>query len=701
MSLDREALRVRLRSLFLDELEQHVVILNRGLIALEKKVAGEATSELVNELFRSAHSLKGAAHAAAVEPVAMLCHGLEAALARRRDGHPETGSETLELLFEAVDLVAAAGRHLRETGDIADIADLSVSPLVRSLVDGPDSARREHRPPPVRSWSTVPAEVAARESAGEVEPPSVREPERPSPAAVRVPAARLQALLNRAGEVLLACEGMHIVAAASGSPGALAADRSLASAQQALTEAVRQAGMVPFAEACSGLDRVTRDVAAAAGKQARLAVRGDDVEIDRPILEGLREPLLHLVRNAVDHGIELPDIRADAGKEVAGTVTVEASLQGATVAVTVSDDGRGIDKGAVRAAAVRRGISPDADPDVDVLDLVFTPGLSTAPLVTDVSGRGVGLDAVRVGVEALGGSVAIESREGAATSVTIQVPVTRSVIRVVMVAAGREILAMPTSAIVRFVRAREADLRRTDDRTLLLLGDRLVPVAWLCDALEVDGKSSEGSSSLDGVVLDGPGGETVLVVDRLLAEREAVVKPPPARLSGLPGILGATILESGRVVLVVNPATAVRMATARPTHRLVTFAADGPLRSRRVLLVDDTMTTRSLERSILEAAGYEVVIAVDGVHALEVLEAQAQGDVDAVVSDVNMPRMDGLALCKAVRSSTRFPDVPVVLVTSLASEEDRRRGAEAGADAYIAKSEFEQSLLLNTLDRLL
>ncbi|HUR18300.1 MAG TPA: response regulator [Acidimicrobiales bacterium] len=686
MSLDREALQVRLRALFLDELEEHVIVLNRGLVTLEQGSTGPDFIELVNQMFRSAHSLKGAAQAAAVKPVATLCHALEAALSGLRDRRAMPEDFALDPLFQAIDVLTAAGRELRDGGDASE---LPISPILRSL-----SANDAGRP------DEVPAGTGGRTTTG---PTTETAPaaSQPAQAGIRVPAARLEALLSRAGEVLLACEGMHGLAAAAASAEASAADRVLLSAQNALADALRQAGMVPFSEACAGLDRVTRDVATAAAKQALLVVKGGDVEMDRPILDGLREPLLHLVRNAVDHGIEAPQVRVAAGKQASGTVELEAVLRGAMVAVTVADDGAGIDAEAVRAAAASLGISHDHDDNEILLDLVFAPGVSTAPLLTEVSGRGVGLDAVRTGVEALGGSVVIGSSPGAGSCVTLLVPVTRSVARVVLVACGQEMAALPVSAVVRMTRFSTDDLRVVDDRAMLMLDDRLVPVAWLADTLGTDGGRAVAGSSSSGVVVETPGGVAVLVVDELIAEQEAVIKPPAVRLSGLPGILGTTILPTGQVVVVVNPATCVRRET-RPTATFpVPDAAGEASRPRRVLLADDTLTTRTLERSILENAGYEVVVAVDGQSALDLLQAEAGAEVDAVVSDVNMPRMDGLSLCAAVRSSTRLRHLPVVLVTSLASENDRRLGVEAGADAYIAKSEFDQSMLLDTLARLL
>lgn len=582
MTTDRDGLRSRLRSLFLDELDEHVLVLNRGLVTLEQGVTATRAGELVNELFRSAHSLKGAAQAAAVEPVAAICHGLESALADVRDRGPEAEIPALQPLFQAVDALATAGRRMREDGDISQ---LPVAGIVRALSAAAGNGGGGRRPggldAPVRAWpgAAGPEPVAAAPAA-----PATRQ------AVARVPAARLEALLGGSGEILLACEGVHAAVAGSPAPEIASAARVLASAQRALTDAVRQAGVVPFGEACAGLDRVVRDVARATGRQVCLVVVGGDVELDRPIVEALRDPLLHLVRNAVDHGIEPPQARASAGKEPTGSLTVAASVEGDRVAVTVSDDGSGVDADAVRAAAARRGMGAPVGPETEVIgDLVFAPGVSTAPLLTEISGRGVGLDAVRTAVEALGGSVALESTAGAGTCVTMLVPVTRSVMRVLLVTAGGATFALPTSGVGRIVRATAQDLRSTAGRTVLAVDGHLLPAAWLIDAVGT-GRGPERATTLDGVVVDAAGGEAILVVDGVVAEQEAVIKPPPARLAGLAGVLGATILPGGRVVVVVNPTTIVRLALERA--RPPVEATEAPPRARRVLLVDDTLTTK-------------------------------------------------------------------------------------------------------------
>ncbi|MBW3614807.1 MAG: response regulator [Actinobacteria bacterium] len=730
MTVDREALRRRLRALFVDELDEHVGLLNRGLLTLEQGSPAAEVNEVVNELFRSAHSLKGAARAAEVRPVETVCHRLEDVLARMRDGSLSPGAN-LDPLFRAVDFVAGAGRQLRESGEVS-------AEHVAEVVEGLAAVDRT---PPARP------RAAPREQADVSE----AHPERPTPAAapggdggsVRVAAGRLETLLNQAGEVLLAGQRVHRLAgqvssatevllshreawgaarAAVPRPGAgheatgmeqvgvvlkevgdllvevarsaNETDRHLSGTAQALVEGVRQVRMLPLAHACEGLPRTARDLARVQHKEVRVELEGTDVELDRPVLEGLREPLLHIVRNAVDHGIELPEDRRRAGKPSVGRVAIACRLNRGNVVVTVTDDGGGVDAGALRLAAERRGVEVAGDDPSALVELAFVPGVSTSVMVTEFSGRGVGLDAVRARVEALGGSVAISSAPGEGTEVSLQLPLTLSAVRVLLVAVGDDVFALPSSAVSRLIRVPAADLRFIEHRPVLLLDGHAVPVLHLGQALGLE-EPKATAAVLESVLVDFAAGQALLAVDSLLMEEEVVMKPVGKRLAGLAAVLGATILPTGRVVMILNPAACARAGLGRGAT--LPSRTHEEARPTRVLLVEDTITTRALERSILEAAGYQVAVAVDGADGWRLLQEEG---ADLVVSDVNMPRMDGLALCEAVRSSSRFRELPFVLVTSLASEEDRRRGVEVGADAYIVKGDFDQGLLLETIERL-
>jgi two-component system, chemotaxis family, sensor kinase CheA len=413
----------------------------------------------------------------------------------------------------------------------------------------------------------------------------------------------------------------------------------------------------------------------------------------------LDDVLRHLVRNAVDHGIETPAERAAAGKPPVGTITVTAGLRSGGIEIAVDDDGRGVDAKAVREAAHRLDSSLDfleLTGERSLVEALFRPGLSTATGVGTVSGRGVGLDAVRDAVEATGGTVTLHQVSGAGVRVIVNVPLNRSTLRTLLVRVRGELLALPSSAIRGLV-ALPDDAARVASGPVIDFDGDVVPVVRMIDALDWAESAAHHTDRRAALVVTVPEGAVAIEVDELVAERELVMQAPGPRLTGVPTLLGTAAMEDGSAVLVLNPATCARRALASPPS-VSSAALAPPTRQTRILLAEDTMTTRELERAILEGAGYAVVTAVDGMHAWELLQTQP---VDVLVSDVSMPRMDGIALCTAVRKSTRWAALPVVLVTSLASEDDRRRGLEAGADAYLTKSGLGRAELLATLERLL
>ncbi|HVY62561.1 MAG TPA: response regulator, partial [Planctomycetota bacterium] len=476
--------------------------------------------------------------------------------------------------------------------------------------------------------------------------------------------------------------------------------RAIGRAAAEMDEAVRRARLLPFAEACEALDRSAREVARERGKEIELAVEGASIEIDRSILEGLKDPLVCLVRNAADHGIEAPDARRRAGKAGRGRIVVAAAVRGARIEVSVGDDGAGIDLGAVRETARRRGL-PEPRDERECVRLLFEPGFSTAATVTEISGRGVGLDIVKSRVEAMRGSVDVHFEAGRGMRIALSLPATLTTMRAVLVSAGGETFAVPGATVERIVRLAPAEVKMAGGREVVPLGDGPpVPVASMARLLSLPERG--GARSAAGKVvalLVQAGGRAALSVDDVLAEREVLVKPLGPRMRRLRGFAGATILETGRISLILGAAELVRTALERPGEPVLTVAPDAPAaKRRRILLCDDSATTRSLERAILEAAGYDVVAAVDGEEGWRILQER---EADLVVSDVDMPRMNGIALCKAIRGSRRFRDLPVVLVTSLDSEQDRARGGEAGADAYIVKSGFDQRDLVRTVASLL
>ncbi|GGJ76111.1 hybrid sensor histidine kinase/response regulator [Deinococcus aquiradiocola] len=553
-------------------------------------------------------------------------------------------------------------------------------------------ALRAVYPDPVRG-GPLPARpgpgVTVREASAPP-PPQVQEAQ-----SVRIDVRKLDALLALAGELTTARLQLadRLARVRSGPDDAAwrevrRSETSLAALTDSLVREVLAARLQPALPYLQSFEPAVRDAARQAGKRARLELGRAQVDLDRHTMDRLRAPLLHLIRNAVDHGLQGPAERVLAGRDEVGRVTLDAVSRGGHVEVTVADDGHGIDLAGVRQAAVRRGLLPDdADPAPEELtELLFAPGFSSREEVTDLSGRGVGLDVVRTQARALGGDVTLQTGPDG-TLVRLQVPLTLATTRVVVVRSGAWTLALPITWVERAGRAGPPE--SLEGRPVVRVGSALVPAASLARLMGDASPAVEGAYLL----LRQGSGRLALLVQSLLDEQEIVIKPLGWPLAGSPYLEGAAILPSGAVVPVLNVssllARSVGVQTLSPAPEAV---------RRRVLVVDDTAVTRQLLCQILEGAGLEVQSADDGLEALEVLRSTP---VDLLLTDVEMPRMSGLELARAVRADTQLSALPVVLLTSLARPDERQAGADAGADAYLVKGEFTQDVLLQTVERLL
>jgi chemotaxis protein histidine kinase CheA/CheY-like chemotaxis protein len=457
--------------------------------------------------------------------------------------------------------------------------------------------------------------------------------------------------------------------------------------------------MVPVRRVVAGLPRVVRDIAAASGKDVRLELVGEEVELDKKVLDGVSDALKHLVVNAVDHGCEPPEQRVAAGKPPQATDTVAARAAGGTVVLEVSDDGAGIDDDALRREAVARGVlAPDAElAGAALWQLLFLPAFSTAREVTETSGRGVGLDVVRAAVEALGGTVDLRSQLGAGTTFTLTLPVTLGVLRCLIARVGQERYALPVPGVVESLSLKDADVHVLAGNPVVVRHGATLPLLDLGAALDVPAEREPKAA----VVVRHAERQVAWAVDQLEGELELVVKDLGPFLGRLPLVTGATIDGDGSVVFLVDLRELAADSSA-PASTLPVTATEAPrepgARKPRVLVVEDSVGVRELERVILEGAGYDVVTAVDGLDGA----ARLKGDpADLVVSDVEMPGMDGFTLTRTIRRTRGWEQVPVVIMTSRGSEDDQRAGLDAGASAYLLKTEFDQNQLVETVRRLI
>ncbi len=467
-----------------------------------------------------------------------------------------------------------------------------------------------------------------------------------------------------------------------------------------LQDDVQQTRLVPLSGLLETFPRMVRDLAREQGKAIRFQILGDEVEVDRTIVEQLKAPLIHLLRNAVDHGIESPEEREAAGKPRQASLVLEATQQGDSLRIRVRDDGRGIDPAMVLRRAVERGIiGPEERRKYDAgqaLWLIFRPGFSTRASVSSISGRGVGLDVVRDQVERLQGTVDVESQVGRGTTFTLTMPLTVAATLCLVVQAGGQRFALPVHHVHRLLQVEGSEVVSVEGGPAVQVDGQAIPVAHLAGLLGLEPGASGPEPTL--VVLECGSRMAACWVDGLEGIEELVVKPLPDPLYSVVHVAGVAILGSGEPILVLHVGDLLR--AVRSTEPVVLTPADGPARPAerrrepRILVVDDSTTTRTLLRSILRSAGYAVEVATDGHDAWERL---GELQVDLVVSDVDMPRMDGLELTARIRQHPHLERLPVILVTSLDSEQDRRRGVEAGADAYIVKGAFDQQHLLATI----
>ncbi len=475
----------------------------------------------------------------------------------------------------------------------------------------------------------------------------------------------------------------------------------LAAVTDRLHDQVRRTRMQPLATLFPPLRLQLREMARNAGKRIEMSVDDGGAEADRQVLDQLREVLLHLLRNAADHGIELPAQRIAAGKPDVGTVTISAEVSGDHLNIQLSDDGTGVNLAAVRARAGSVGMIADVDQasEADLLDMIFLPGFSTRHTVSEISGRGVGLDVVRTLVERMRGHVSVCNHPGRGADFLISVPISLARSHGLLLRAADAVYVLPLDAIQRIVAIAPTQIRHLEGRPVLRLDDRPMPVVSLADLLGMP----QLTATPGGLALILGSGERQVAcqIDAVLGEQELVIHRLPSPLVRVRFISGATILADGQVVPILDVVDLVRAAAG--IHRAPPPAPkiEEVRRAPMVLVADDSITTRTLEKNILEAAGYSVRLATDGQEALDLLRSMADnGGCDLLLSDVDMPRLNGFDLTRQVRGDVKLRHLPVVLVTSLDSAGDRERGVAAGADAYIIKRAFDQQALLDIIGRL-
>jgi two-component system chemotaxis sensor kinase CheA len=671
----------RFRQLFAEEAEGRLATLSELLLELE---AASGDAELLASVFREAHTLKGSAAVVGLGEVGRVAHAMEEILDGLRRGERAATPTLVDALLRAVDGM----RELIPAALGGDDRAAEADRLVAALQE-PSAAGTAPEPPEPASEAGRPAETIAAPAGG------TRGGE-----TIRVPVERLDELVRLVGEAAAAYlrVGRLLAERLGLDPAGVPELRELSRVLGDLQQRTLRARMVPFATIVEPLRRATRDLARSLGKAVELDLRGQETELDRGVLEQVTDPLLHLVRNAVDHGLETPAEREAAGKPPNGTVRVHAMQLGSEVVVTVTDDGRGIDVGRVREQARKAGDDLEGVDDDEALYAIFRSGLSTASSVSQVSGRGVGLDVVRASLEAVRGQVEVRTEPGGGSEFRVSVPISMAVLPCLLVEAAGQRYGIPMHSVVTTEAAgwTEASL---EGRPVIRVRDQVLPVSSLAATLGT-GEAAAGPA----VVVASLTRRHAFQVDALLGQREVVLKDLGRLLPRVDLLGGASVEPDGAILLVLDTSGLVERARRTapvagvPVPSGTAARQAPPVAHASILVVDDAPVVRELERSILERAGYQVRTAADGQEALAMLAA-TPGDL--VITDVDMPRCNGFELTSAIRAEPELAGLPVVILTSKADDADHRRGLDAGADAYVVKSAFDEQALLDVVARLL
>ncbi|MHA4966172.1 response regulator [Pseudomonas extremorientalis] len=739
-----------LLELFSLEADAQTQVLSAGLLALERN---PTQADQLEACMRAAHSLKGAARIVGVDAGVSVSHVMEDCLVSAQEGRLYLQPEHIDALLQGTDLLMRIATPGNDVGP-ADI-DAYVA-LMERLLD-PSQAPVPEPAPIVETLLPEP------EPEPEPAPPVVAEPPRQNKRmteggerVLRVTAERLNSLLDLSSKSLVETQRLkpylaslqrlkriqsQSVRALDTLDGQLKTQQLPLEAQEALADTRRllseaqallaektaeldefgwQAGqraqvlydtalacrMRPFADVLAGQVRMVRDLGRSLGKQVRLEIEGEKTQVDRDVLEKLEAPLTHLLRNAVDHGIEMPEQRLLAGKPAEGLIRLRASHQAGLLVLELSDDGNGVDLERLRGTIVDRHLSPVETAlrlsEEELLTFLFLPGFSLRDKVTEVSGRGVGLDAVQHMVRQLRGAVVLEQTAGQGSRFHLEVPLTLSVVRSLVVEVGEEAYAFPLAHIERMCDLAPDDIVQLEGRQHFWHEGRHVGLVAASQLLQRPAGQSQ-SDTLKVVVIRERDAVYGIAVERFVGERTLVVLPLDDRLGKVQDISAGALLDDGSVVLIVDVEDMLRSVDKLlNTGRLERIARRSQQTTeaprKRVLVVDDSLTVRELQRKLLLNRGYEVAVAVDGMDGWNALRSE---DFDLLITDIDMPRMDGIELVTLLRRDSRLQSLPVMVVSYKDREEDRRRGLDAGADYYLAKASFHDDALLDAVVELI
>jgi two-component system sensor histidine kinase and response regulator WspE len=736
-----------LLELFQLETRTQVEVLNKGLLALEHD---PTSAPQLEACMRAAHSLKGAARIVDLHPAVRIAHAMEDCLVEAREGRLRLQAADIDALLMGADLLQRVATPGVELGSEIDelVTRLSNAPALPAAQAAAPVPKPSDFLPPIPVLDEPPAAAVQRRSSDA----GLGEGER----VLRVTADTLNKLLGLSSETLVESHWIApfgasmlrlkrmqagAVQALDGVRAALAGQALDAQAQAALVDALRlvqqcqqelsqrtsevdefgwrmghlaqrlydtalACRMRPFGDGVGGMARMVRDVGRALGKQVRLEIEGESTQVDRDILEKLDAPLMHLLRNAVDHGIEMPQDRLAAGKPAEGRIRLSARHAAGMLLIELSDDGAGISLDRLRVEVVQRKLASAETAarltEAELLEFLFLSGFSTRGEVTEISGRGVGLDVVQTMVRQLRGAVRIQQQTGQGTRFMLEMPLSLSVVRSLLVEVQEEIYAFPLAYVNHALQVRAEDIEQLEGHQHFRFMDRQIGLVSARQILRTGGAAP--ASETVCVVLVGDHDRLYgVAVDRYVGERTLVVQPLDPRLGKVQDVMAGALMDDGTPLLILDVedmlVSVQKLVEGGQLSRVDgAGAAEQARRRKRVLVVDDSLTVRELERKLLLNRGFDVAVAVDGMDGWNMLRSEA---FDLVVTDVDMPRMDGIELVSRIKADPKLQGLPVMVVSYKDREEDRRRGLDAGADYYLAKGSFHDDALLDAVEDLI
>ncbi|MDP8244354.1 MAG: hybrid sensor histidine kinase/response regulator [Candidatus Hinthialibacter antarcticus] len=730
--------------LFRQEVETHASALSDGLLKIE---SGADDPDLLRSLMRAAHSVKGAARIVQVELAEALAHAMEELFSAAIENETMLGRGACDLLLNCVDQLAQIAKAT--AGDFEQWKSNHTGEI--------DEHIQKLRDP---SFATAPPQPSQTNEDGadenKIEPLTENESARDKDRFVRVSEQHLSRLLGLAGETLVetrwlrpfsdsllklrhaqtevstTVERLKIFADSnpSGAPYAYPLqeiDEQLNECRNAVTNlyndfelharrtvrtsnnlyrSVVASKLRPFTDGVRPFPRMVRDIAQSLGKKVKFKIDGHQTQVDRDILEKMESPLNHLIRNAIDHGIETPPERASAGKPETGVIHISATHRSGFLIVQIEDDGRGIGYDSIRRKVIKKGLAPEEMveklTEAELMEFLFLPGFSTSDTVTEISGRGFGLDVVHNAIREVGGLVRAFSTPGKGMRFELQLPLTLSIVRALLVEIAGEPYAFPVARIDRVLHVERERIERIEDQPFVTVNERHIGLVSARQALELDDASGE-ENEWPVVLLSDRFRSYGLVVDRILEVRRLVVRTLDPRLGKVADISAATLLDDGTPALILDVDDLLRtIDDILSGGRLKKFDQNQQTTlaqiKKRVLVVDDSLTVREVERQLLLNHGYDVETAVDGIDGWNALR---RGEFDLVVTDVDMPRLNGFELVQRIKQDERLRSMPVMIVSYKDREQDRRQGMEAGADYYLTKSSFHDETLLQAVDDLI